>query len=82
MIINKRIINELITKDISDNDFSNDTLVDFDRRLDEIMNSFGNLGKELERVFLNNGKIPAIFYNNYLNIPLDTEEKSLHGMNC
>ncbi|HHU17092.1 MAG: MerR family transcriptional regulator [Anaerovoracaceae bacterium] len=76
LIINKRIINELITKDISDNDFSNDTLVDFDRRLDEIMNSFGNLGKELERVFPGTmGKFLAIFYNNYLNIPLDTEEK-------
>lgn len=76
LIMNKIIINELITKDISDNDFSNDTLVDFDHRLDEIMNCFGNLGKELERVFPGSmGKFLAIFYNNYLNAPLDTEVK-------
>ena len=76
LMMNKIIINELIAKDISDNDFSNDTLVDFDYRLDEIVNGFGNLGKELERVFPGSmGKFLAIFYNNYLNAPLDTDEK-------
>lgn len=76
LILNKIIINELIVKDISDNDFSNDTLVNFDHRLDEITNDFGNLGKELERVFPGSmGKFLAIFYHNYLNAPLDTEEK-------
>lgn len=76
LMLNKLIINELITKDISDEDFSNNTLMDFDLRLDEIMNGSGSLGKELERISPGTlGKFLAIFYNNFLNAPLDTNEK-------
>ncbi len=73
---NKMILNELITKDMEDSDFSFNTLKDFDLELDKIMVGSGYLGKELERIFPGTlGKILAIFYNNFLNVPLDTEEK-------
>lgn len=77
MFHNKMIINELITKDIEEADFSFDTLKDFDLRLDNMMAGPGHLGKELERIFPGTlGRLFAVFYNNFFNIPLDTEEKA------
>ncbi|HVI39586.1 MAG TPA: MerR family transcriptional regulator [Anaerovoracaceae bacterium] len=72
----KMIMNDLITKDIEERDFSFNTLKEFNFELDKIMAGTGYLGTELGRVFPGTlGKMLAIFYNDFLNVPLDTDEK-------
>ena len=73
---NKMIMNDLITKDVSERDFTIHTLKAFNRELDKQMASTGLVGKELERIFPGTlGKTFSIFYSNFLNVPLDTAEK-------
>lgn len=73
---NKLIMNDLIQKDIDEKDFSLKTLKEFNHELDKLSQGSGHAGKELERIFPGTlGKICAIFYSNYLNVSLDTEEK-------
>jgi DNA-binding transcriptional MerR regulator len=76
LLQNKMVLNKLIMKDIEDADFSIDTLKSFDLELDRIIMDSGCLGKELELIFPGTlGKLFAVFYNNFLNVHLDTKEK-------
>ncbi len=73
---NKKIMNDLITRDLKESDFTFKTLIEFNRELDCLAISNGNVGKELVRIFPGTlGKIFAIFYQGYLDAPLDTDEK-------
>ena len=73
---NKKIMNDLITRDMEESDFTFNTLKEFNAQLDKFTESQGQVGKELEFYFPGTlGKTFAIFYNNSLNVPLDTEEK-------
>jgi hypothetical protein len=70
------VMNDLILKDIDERDFSLKTLKEFNRDLDELSKISGHVGKELERIFPGTlGKTFAIFYSNFLDVPLDTNEK-------
>jgi DNA-binding transcriptional MerR regulator len=74
---NKIIMNDLITKDIAEKDFSFNTLKEFNIELDKLAVCSGLVGKELEQIFPGTlGKVFAIFYSNFLNVPLDTDEKA------
>jgi DNA-binding transcriptional MerR regulator len=74
---NKIVMNDLISKDVSERDFSFPTLKAFNRELDKQMACAGLAGKELERIFPGTlGKTFSIFYSNFLNVPLDTAEKA------
>jgi hypothetical protein len=69
-------MNDLITRDLKESDFTFKTLIEFNRELDCLAISNGNVGKELVRIFPGTlGKIFAIFYQGYLDAPLDTDEK-------
>ena len=73
---NKMIMNELIVKDINKKDFSPDTLKEYNLKLDNIMTGAGDLGREIVRMFPGVlGKLMAIFYSEFLEVPLDTNEK-------
>ena len=73
---NKIIMNELIVKDIDARDFSSNTLKEYNRKLDNLMEEYGRLGEEIVRLFPGTlGKLLSIFYSDFLNVPLDTEEK-------
>ena len=73
---NKKIMNDLISEDIEERDFSFNTLKKFNHDLDILSEGSGQVGRELERIFPGTlGKTFAIFYGNYLNVPLDTERK-------
>lgn len=76
LLQNKKIMNDLITRDMEESDFTFNTLKEFNDELDKFTESQGHVGKELELYFPGTlGKTFAIFYNNSLNVPLDTEEK-------
>ena len=69
-------MNDLISKDIEERDFSFNTLKKFNHELDMLSEGSGQVGRELERIFPGTlGKTFAIFYGNYLNVPLDTDKK-------
>ncbi len=73
---NKKIMNDLISEDIEERDFSFITLKKFNHGLDMLSEGSGQVGRELERIFPGTlGKTFAIFYGNYLNVPLDTDKK-------
>lgn len=73
---NKVIMNDIITKDIEEQDFTIETLKTFSYELDRYAESAGHVVKELELIFPGTlGKTFAIFYKNSLNVPLDTDEK-------
>lgn len=75
---NKKIMNDLISQDIEERDFSFVTLKKFNHELDMLSEGSGHVGRELERIFPGTlGKTFAIFYGNYLNVPLDTDKKVL-----
>jgi DNA-binding transcriptional MerR regulator len=76
LVQNKLIMNDLIQKEISEHDFSFETLKQFNQELDTLSVVSGLAGKELERIFPGTlGKTFAIFYSNFLNVPLDSEAK-------
>ena len=76
LVQNKLIMNDLIQKEISEHDFSIETLKQFNQELDTLSVVSGLAGKELERIFPGTlGKTFAIFYSNFLNVPLDSEAK-------
>jgi len=76
LLQNKKIMNELITRDIEESDFTLRTLKEFNADLDKLSDSKGQVGRELELYFPGTlGKTFAIFYNDSLNVPLDTDEK-------
>lgn len=73
---NKMIMNELIVKDVHDKDFSPDTLKEYNLKLNEITTGSGDLTREIVRIFPGIlGKLMAIFYSNFLDVPLDTDDK-------
>jgi len=73
---NKKIMNDLISENIEERDFSFNTLKKFNHELDMLSEGSGQVGRELERIFPGTlGKTFAIFYGNYLNVPLDTDKK-------
>ncbi|HYE68895.1 MAG TPA: MerR family transcriptional regulator [Anaerovoracaceae bacterium] len=73
---NKKIMNDLISEDIEERDFSFNTLKKFNHDLDMLSEGSGQVGRELVRIFPGTlGKTFAIFYGNYLNVPLDTDRK-------
>jgi|GEM_PF-1918303 Predicted transcriptional regulators len=73
---NKMVMNDLIMRDISEKDFTFDTLREFNQNLDQYQVLSGYVGRELEKIFPGTlGKTFAIFYSNFLDVPLDTDEK-------
>jgi len=76
LLQNKIIMNDLITRDMEESDFTFSTLKEFNTELDKLSDSKGQVGKELELYFPGTlGKTFAIFYSDSLNVPLDTDEK-------
>lgn len=72
---NKKIMNDLIVKEIEESDFSFDTLKDFNLSLGKSMLGTGYVGKDLEQAFPGTlGKTFSLFYGNLSNVPLDTDE--------
>lgn len=72
----KVFLNDLIIKDIEDRDLTLETLKVFSYKMDRLAESEEHVGKALELIFPGTlGKTFAIFYNNTLNVPLDTQEK-------
>jgi DNA-binding transcriptional MerR regulator len=76
LVQNKLIMNDLIQKDVSEQDFTIDTLKQFNQELGVLSVSSGLAAEELECIFPGMlGKMFAVFYSNFLNVPLDTDEK-------
>jgi len=73
---NKAAINDLMAKRQDESDFPPEVLKELNTRLDDIRFGSDDLGKEIERNFPGYlGKIFTIFYNGFLNVSLDTDEK-------
>lgn len=73
---NKKILNELIVRNVNERDFNLDMLNELGFKSNRNQMSPGYLVKELEQSFPGTlGKLCAILYYDSLNAPLDTEKK-------